>query len=65
MITEKGEKFLTGLLLFIQEAHCDKGTENSWRFQCSGPSYFAHGSTDSFGVITIIGEQVEFYVINL
>ena len=52
-------------ICFVQEAHCDIQTENSWRNQWRGTSYFSHGSRDSRGVMVLIGNKVEFKCINV
>ena len=48
---------------FIQEAHCDLKTEQIWRNQWRGQSFFSHGRTDSAGVISLIGNNLEFKLI--
>ena len=45
-------------ITFLQEAHCDQVSESKWRNQ-----YFSHGKSNSCGVITLIGSNLEYKLI--
>ena len=39
----------TKAIIFIQESHSDKNSENLWRYQWRGEIYFSHGTKSSRG----------------
>ena len=47
-------------ITFLQETHSDRKTEKSWKNYCNGDLYFSHGTTNSSGVLTMIGKNVDF-----
>ena len=51
-------------ITFLQETHSDRKTEKSWKNYCNGDLYFSHGTTNSCGVLTLIGKNVDFILKN-
>ena len=47
-------------ITFLQETHSDRKTEKSWKNYCNGDLYFSHGTTNSCGVLTLVGKNVDF-----
>ena len=56
VIKEKCDKGIT----LLQEAHCDPESECSWERL----SFFSHGTHNSCGVITLVGKNIDFKLLN-
>ena len=53
---QKGQNGVT----FLQETHSTQSTENYWKHLWAGSSYFNHGSSNSRGVMILIGKYLDF-----
>ena len=49
---------------FVQEAHCTFEDEKRWRKDWKGLSFFSHGKTNSCGVLTLIGDSIDFKLLD-
>ena len=47
-------------ICFIQKAHCTPDVSRMWEQQWRGNSYFAYCTSQSAGVIILIGNRVEY-----
>ena len=47
-------------ICYLLETHSDPVTAESWKYQWRGPVFFSHGRTDSCGVMTLVGTNLEF-----
>ena len=47
-------------IIFLQETYSTPGIENTWRTQCSGELFFAHGSEHTKGVLILVKESLDF-----
>ena len=47
-------------IYFLQETHGSKDIEKSWSNQWRGDIYFAHGTTQSKGVLTMASEKLQY-----
>ena len=47
-------------ITFLQETHSVVGDEVSWSKEWSGKMFCSHGTSNSCGVMTLIGKHVEF-----
>lgn len=49
-------------ICLIQESHSTELNKKIWRSEWGGPAYFRHGTSNSRGVMTLIGRDLEHSV---
>ena len=52
-------------VIYLQEAHCTPETKKQWQQQWQGQSHFSYGTSQSGGVITLIGKSLDFVEIRI
>ena len=58
------KKSSTKAIIFIQESHSDKNSENLWRYQWRGEIYFSHGTKSSRGALIAFRNGLEYKVLS-
>ena len=50
-------------VIFLQETHCNINNETQWSQQFRGNVYFSNGTNQSCGVMTLIGDKLQFNLV--
>jgi len=51
-------------ITFLQETHCTRELENTWKQEWGGDIVFSHGSSNSKGVAILLPKQADYTILN-